>query len=99
MILNLPKKLAGIKVVSDEEYNDVIPEEMNAAKLNKVHYQVFGAETTDIYLSRDVFSAKSILLTDFSTNGFFWGQIEQEAVNQCLINKNSKRSNFDDKFI
>lgn len=53
---------------------------MKSEKLNKIYFEVFGMETMDIYLSRDIFSTKSILISDFSSNGFFWAQNEDEGV-------------------
>ena len=65
-------------------YRGAIPDEMNADRLNALYFDVFGVDTFDLYLCRDIFNAASILITDFpasSTDGaFFWAQLEHESV-------------------
>ncbi|CAF0752252.1 unnamed protein product [Brachionus calyciflorus] len=73
------EKLKSMDVVSNELYLDLIPEDMKADRLNKIYYQIFGMETMDIYLTRNIFNSKTIMISDFSTNGFFWGQTQEEA--------------------
>ena len=53
---------------------------MNAKYLNEFYETVFGADIMEIYLDRNIFEAKSLIITDFSVNGFFWGQVEDENV-------------------
>ena len=56
---------------------------MNVKLLNKMCETIFGVEIMEIYLDRNVFDAKSIIISDFSERGdFFWAQIEEEAVIQ-----------------
>lgn len=48
--------------------------------LNRVYFDVFGVKATELFLSRFIFDAKSLLITDFAKNGFFWAQIENDQV-------------------
>jgi hypothetical protein len=66
--------------VSDEDYCNVIPEDMSYSKLNTIYYEVFGVGPTEIVLTRNLFDSKKIIITDFASNGFFWAQLQQEAV-------------------
>lgn len=77
-------KLKSVEIVRNELYLDLIPEDMKNEKLNEIYFQVFGMETMDIYLSREIFNTKSILISDFSSNGFFWAQNENEGVKLIL---------------
>lgn len=73
------EKLKSIEIVSNELYVDIMPDDMKSDRLNKIYLEVFGIETMDIYLSRSIFNAKTLLISDFSSNGFFWAQTEEEA--------------------
>lgn len=73
-------KISELQVVSDEFYKDIIPKEMNATYLNDIYRKVFGVDVMEIYLDRNIFETKSIIISDFSTNQFFWAQTEEEDV-------------------
>lgn len=71
--------------VSDEDYCNIIPDNMNYEKLNSIYFEIFGVETMDIYMARNILDAKSIMLTDFESSGFFWAQLEEEAVRSTIF--------------
>jgi len=66
--------------VSDEFYCNLIPEEMNWKRLLHIYFEIFGVHILEIYEDRKLAEAKSIMITDFASNGFFWAQFENEAV-------------------
>jgi len=68
-------------VVNDEPYRDFIPPEMNAKYLNEIYKQVFGVDIIEIYLDRNIVEAERLIITDYSKNGFFWGQVIDDKVN------------------
>ena len=76
--------MAKLLTTSDEPYKNRIPKDMDPNYLNDVYKIVFGVELIEIYLERNIFEAKSLIISDFSKNGFFWAQIEEEAVNSNL---------------
>lgn len=73
------EKLSKLKTVSENIYCNIIPTEMSPERIDKVWYDVFGVRTLDMYLCRDIFDCKTILISEFATNGFFWGQKDDEA--------------------
>ena len=71
------KKVSNIESVSEKEYQNEIPNDMSLKRLNSIYYELFGMDATEIMLFRLLTSNKNqILITEFSLNGFFWGQIE-----------------------
>lgn len=74
------QKIAKLETINNGIYESVIPSEMHAKYLNEIYEAVFGVDIMEIYLNRNVFEAKSIIISDFSTNGFFWAQVEEEIV-------------------
>lgn len=74
------QKIAQLETTSYELYKNIIPEEMTIKYLNEIYETIFGVELIEIYLDRNVFEAKSILVSDFATDGFFWAQNEEEAL-------------------
>jgi hypothetical protein len=53
---------------------------MNWKRLLPIYYEIFGVHILEIYEDRKLAEAKSIIITDFASNGFFWAQFEHEAV-------------------
>jgi hypothetical protein len=58
---------------------------MRADKLEECYYKCFGVSVIDIYLERNLFDMKRIMITDFSSFGFFWAQMEEEFVYLMMI--------------
>lgn len=85
MVINYKLQIAQLETISYDVYKDRIPEEMNVKYLDDIYETIFGVDIMEIYLNRNVFEAKSILLSDFASNGFFWAQIEEEAVKIILF--------------
>ena len=73
-------KVSKIKIVGDQNYRSLIPKEMSLNFLNCLYFDIFGLKAIELFLSRFIFDAKSILITDFAKNGFFWAQIENDQV-------------------
>lgn len=94
------EKIAKLKTVSDEVYKKRIPNEMTAEYLNKMCVTIFGVDMIEIYLQRNIFDAQAVIISDFAENGFFWAQIENEAVSDeykklyHLINEAGESNNL-----
>jgi len=54
---------------------------MNGKYLNEIYKEVFGVDIIEIYLDRNIVEAERLIITDYSKNGFFWGQVIDEKVN------------------
>ena len=74
-----------MEIVDDEDYDGLIPKEMEFKFLSKIYFDTFGVDVIDIFLSRKIIDAKSIVISDFATNGFFWAQLEEEAVSYLSL--------------
>ena len=74
-----------MEIVDDEDYDGLIPKEMEFKFLSKIYFDTFGVDVIDIFLSRKIIDAKSIVISDFATNGFFWAQLEEEAVSYLIL--------------
>jgi hypothetical protein len=72
--------------VSIDQYKNKIPKEMDYNRLKRVNIELFGVDTLEIYKERNLKEINSILISDFSSDGFFWAQIEDEIKSdECQI--------------
>lgn len=81
--LERSQKLEKFKTVSNILYDGRIPEEMSFARMDRMSETVFGVDIMEIYLDRDMFEVKTVVLSDFSTDGFFWVQAEKEIASKA----------------
>lgn len=66
--------------MSGADYSDILPEEMGNKLLSKMSETVFGVDLLEIYLDRSIFETRAVIISDFSSNGFFWAQSEDELM-------------------
>ena len=50
--------------------------------ISQMSETVFGVDLLEIYLDRNIFETKALILSDFASNGFFWAQIKDELLSQ-----------------
>ena len=75
LIINLDKNRRGYN-----KYINILPPEMDIKRINRMCRTIFGIDIIPMYSERNIFDKKSILITEFCSNGFFWAQFEDELV-------------------
>lgn len=74
------KKIAKLQTVAGTDYLDILPKEMGTKLLSEMSETVFGVDFLEIYLERSIFETRAVIISDFSSNGFFWAQSEDELM-------------------
>jgi hypothetical protein len=61
-------------------YSKIIPKQMSFDLLNDMSKAIFGAGILYTYTERELIHKKTIITSEFCSDGFFWAQFVDELV-------------------